>query len=361
MNDTQCDAAHFADAWNDLKTSIERGTVSSPKSPAWEELIRDFRSGGDFRDIERELFGATRWRSYNFCREHGGHRIDSLRRAWLWLTFLASAALRRLSGWLWSPNVGSAVHAHRHVADPVGQSRLMAYPRFEIALKRQDLWRAYRQTCADLGVTPFSFHTAKLFYVSSVLKSWLRLDPPAGLRVLEIGAGLGNLCVLLQKQLPVRQYVILDLPEMVLLSSITIRHFFPDLPIHFAHLSTDPVLRIPDRGVVFCYPQDVSRMPSDVFDLAVNVDSFQEMTAAQIDDYFPFVQRTTKDGGLVLNLNRRTQVGDFHNNPLLYPYAPANEILTWESDPFMFESLDISGRRDAHVLRIERVRKDRTC
>ena len=210
-------------------------------------------------------------------------------------------------------------------------------------------------------MTPFSFHTAKLFYVSSVLKSWLRLDPPAGLRVLEIGAGLGNLCVLLQKQLPVRQYVILDLPEMVLLSSITIRHFFPDLPIHFAHLSADPVLRIPDRGVVFCYPQDVSRMPSDVFDLAVNVDSFQEMTAAQIDDYFLFVQRTTKDGGLVLNLNRRTQVGDFHNNPLLYPYAPANEILTWESDPFMFESLDISGRRDAHVLRIERVRKDRTC
>jgi hypothetical protein len=355
MNDTQGSALQFADAWNDLRTSVERGTVSSPKSPAWEELIRDFRLGGDFREIERELFGATRWRSYNFCREDRGRRIDSLRRGWLRLTFLASAALRRLSGRLWSPNVGSAVHAHRHVADPEGQSQLMAYPRFETALRRQDLWDAYRQTCADLHVTPFSFHTAKLYYVSSLVRRWLPPDRSTELCVLEIGAGLGNLCVLLQKQLPVRQYVILDLPEMVLLSSITIRHFFPDLPIHFSHLSTDPVLRLPDRGVLFCYPQDVSRLPSDVFDLTVNVDSFQEMTEAQVGDYLPFVQRAAKDGGLALNLNRRTRVGDFDNNPLLYPYAPANEVLIWEPDPFMFESLDISGRRDAHMLRVERV------
>lgn len=216
--------------------------------------------------------------------------------------------------------------------------------------------KEYVAFCKELGISTASFNTAKLFYVSSLLRDTLAYSGQA-LSILEIGGGTGNTAVMLAKRFVVSQYVIVDLPEMILHSSMTIRHFFPDVPVYFSHCVDSDLLTL-KRGFFFVFPHDIARIPDNVFDICLNIDSFQEMTADQVVGYLSLVQRAAKDGGSLINLNRRRIINDFDNNPFLYPYCRANEIVRWETDPFMFRALNVSGLKDPHVLRIERIRRE---
>ena len=125
------------------------------------------------------------------------------------------------------------------------------------------------------------------------------------LDVLEIGGGYGALAHHLSRLLPRARYTIVDLPETLLLSAsyLTLLHgpervalvrAAPDLASESASRAT--FLLLPNHGV--------SWLQERRFDLAINIQSFQEMTAAQLETYLSFIAPRTS---LLLSDNQDRQ------------------------------------------------------
>lgn len=159
------------------------------------------------------------------------------------------------------------------------------------------------------------------------------------LDVLEIGAGAGNLAYFLHLSGLVRSYCIIDLPEMLLNSSYTISKYVPDAAIMFNDVSYDQ----PSDGAprfFFIAPQLTGIVPDMTYDLCLNVNSLAEMDELARDRYVAQVYRVGKKNALFYNVNRHNRTLPqrdgtlFDNNPLLYPYRPADRVLIWEEDPF---------------------------
>ncbi len=333
----------FATDWIDLRDRILSGRLRSTKSAIWQTLIRDFPIELDPNELDRDLFRLNRNRSYSFLMKREESLSLRSEKVWLWFTFLASTAFRKKAG-------GSFSNCN---LNKVRHGNLLGYPAYRITLQRMGLWQQYLDLCNQLNVSPDSLSTAKPFYISSIVSGLLpkTVSTGRGLRVLEIGGGTGNLAVILKKRLPIAQYVIVDLPEMLLYSSIAIRHFCPDAHVEFARSSG--TIRSSD-GFHFVPAELIDSVPAASFDICINIDSFQEMTREQVTTYIGFVQRVARQGGMFLNVNRRKQVADYDNNPLMYPYCSSNEVLQWETDPFLVRVLN-AGRKDPHVLRVERI------
>lgn len=323
----------FQTDWLDLKTAIAEGRVASPKSAMWSNLIKDFDASGS------DALSAGR-RSYNFLRldsETAGARAEKLL---LSAAFLASVAFKRLSGALWNYNLNGVRHGW-----------LVAYPRFNRVMRDLGLSAEYADFCAERGLTVDNFNAAKLFYISRQTE----LDSlPASPAILEVGGGTGTLAVLQWLKRKPKLYVIVDLPEMLLHSSRTIHHMIPDAPTHFAHRMPAGPLTLPSSGFLFVPHTDAARLPAGAFDLCLNIDSLQEMSREQVEGYMKLFGRAGRAGALMMTLNRRKTVGGWDNNPLVYPYPPS-DILRWETDPFMLNTLR-AERKDSWLLRFERLK-----
>ncbi|MDQ3069601.1 MAG: putative sugar O-methyltransferase [Acidobacteriota bacterium] len=333
----------FKAAWTELRRRTEAGAVADVKSYMWDKWAKDFPTDASPEDVLARAFQANQNRGYNFldAAEDQSMRVRT-ERARLRLRSAATRLVERAATRLWHYNARSPRLKH-----------LKSYPRVEPLMHKLGLWNDYVPACAALGVSHESFNTAKLFYVSSVVAA----NVPAGakrLRVLEIGAGTGVLSVFLRTRLDIRQYAIVDIPEMMLQSSLVVRRFFPDAPLAFSHAAGGET-PLPEEGAAFVVPDDAGVLPSDAFDVCLNIDSFQEMDRDQVHGYWALIRRVVKPCGLVVTVNRRKQLREFDNNPLLYPYGDS-DVLRWEVDPFFYEGLG-RVRKDAHLLRIERARK----
>ncbi len=123
---------------------------------------------------------------------------------------------------------------------------------------------------------------------------------------LEIGAGNGNLASLILHQRPGIKYMIVDLPETLEVAFAYLSHVFPKHRIFLPNEVSD---ELPDNyDVVLLTPEQTDLIPDRSIDLAVNTDSFQEMTHAQIDHYFDLFDRSTHDGSWVFVKNRVEKV-----------------------------------------------------
>jgi hypothetical protein len=113
----------------------------------------------------------------------------------------------------------------------------------------------------------------------------LRAASAAGERpvVWEIGAGWGGFARAFKTLVPGARYAIVDLPETMLFSALYLGHLFPEAKIHL-HAPGGPE---PDWSVDFLFfaHTDLEAMRPPRLDLALNMVSFQEMTAAQVRGY----------------------------------------------------------------------------
>lgn len=321
----------FSTDWSRLRRAIADGQLPSPKSEMWRRLIADFPAP---EDAAADDFARNSLRGYGFSLP--GREALPLERLLLWASFVAEKALRR--GVLAFGRLGTEL---------MPTESLSGYPRFRLFLRRSGLEREYLDACGRLGVSPDSLSTAKAFWVRSIVKP---LGLPSDARILEIGAGAGNLAVLLRDLLPGCSYTVVDLPEMILCSSRAIRRRLPAAPMRIALAPAD--VRPVAGGYLFVPHALYADVPSASFDLCLNVDSFQEMSLEHVARYLALFQRAAGPGARMLTLNRRKSVGGEDNNPLLYPYGP-NRVLRWEADAFMRYVLG-AERPDPWLLRVER-------
>jgi len=191
-----------------------------------------------------------------------------------------------------------------------------------VFLESLGLFDEYLDLARTLHFVP-DMSSARHFYYAHRLRGTLKELGLDSVRVLEIGAGAGNLSMLLQHYGLVKDYTIIDLPEMLLMSGV-ILEFRAGCECRFLEF---PPAKIggPSAYYMVSANQDIEQLPSGVFDLVLNFNSFSEMPPAVVDGYFATIYRTAKAGAVFMNVNRiqnhRQEDGCvFEINPLLFPY-----------------------------------------
>jgi hypothetical protein len=71
----------------------------------------------------------------------------------------------------------------------------------------------------------------KFWYVASILNK--QIGTKLNVNIIKIRGGVGNLAGIMLEMVKINQYFIVDLPEMILNSSLAINAIYPELPIHF--------------------------------------------------------------------------------------------------------------------------------
>jgi len=211
-----------------------------------------------------------------------------------YITYHLVRILNLFSTKLWSVNLTAAGNQKKELTGhPVGSR----------ALKRLGLMDGYISFCRKHNfVSHGCYNSMKCWYIASILNK--QILTKENVNIIEIGGGVRNLASIMLDKLKINQYFIVDLPEMILNSSMAIHALYPELPIHF--LAGDDAEQSLDKpGIYFCPPESINRIPSDYFDLGINIDSFQEMNESQVEEYLKLIQRVCKQGATFVNLNRR--------------------------------------------------------
>lgn len=173
-------------------------------------------------------------------------------------------------------------------------------------------------------------------------------------RYLEIGAGNGNLASFF-KRYSKSNVVIIDLPEIILYSCCYLKSIFPDVVILLPNEITSPLTeeKLDKNDFIFLVPSQSHWLPKKAFDLVANTASIQEMTHAQIHQYFNLVQEVSKKGALWCNVNRVEKFPSKTERPVRafeFPYHKGNEVLVDQVDRY-FRLV----QPDDVVIHIERI------
>lgn len=115
--------------------------------------------------------------------------------------------------------------------------------------------------------------------------------------VCEIGAGWGGMASHILRYAPKTKYIIIDIPEVMVMSSTFIKTAFPDKQVMFGieNLSKD-------FDVCFIGCDDINLVKLHELYLCINMVSFQEMTDLQVRNYAKFIK--DNDAKYLYSLNR---------------------------------------------------------
>ncbi len=109
--------------------------------------------------------------------------------------------------------------------------------------------------------------------------------------VMEIGAGWGGFAYQFKTLFPNTCYVIVDLPQTILFSSLYLKTAFPDSSIFFCErknlsLCLNDFIK---NDFIFIPHYLLNEIIFPKVDLAINIASFQEMTTAQVSGYLAYL------------------------------------------------------------------------
>ena len=132
-------------------------------------------------------------------------------------------------------------------------------------------------------------------------------------RMLEIGGGAGILSSLFHAEHGCSN-IIIDLPEMLILSSAFILTLFPDRRIILPNELGKSLS--PDEYDFALIPANMTQMVRPLsFDLIVNTASFMEMDFHEVKAYFDLIDETLEDGGYFFCSNRMRKRTNFFKYP----------------------------------------------
>jgi hypothetical protein len=136
---------------------------------------------------------------------------------------------------------------------------------------------------------------------------WLRQRAEANspLNILEIGAGYGALAYYLKSIVPRANYLICDIPEALLFSSIYLAIARPEFQ-HTIYDGTDESIFVRDNGGYTFIPNfmfdDLVRSGIRI-DMAINTNSFVEMSEKQVRHYAHGLKMMLRDTGILFEEN----------------------------------------------------------
>ncbi|MBI3553556.1 MAG: putative sugar O-methyltransferase [Elusimicrobia bacterium] len=226
----------------------------------------------------------------------------------------------RVNGWIDDSN-----HLiDKTILDPNDPAalRLVAYGEDEFGEPRRDLRLDGRYYSSN-----FVHH---IFYASKIIHSIEErgIERPV---VLEIGGGMGGVAYLLRRYFGDRlTFYAVDLPETLMLQEWYLRGTFPSMPTTFkaGEARVEPV----SGGVNFVNAYTL-RSQDYPFDVAVNIDSMQEMNVDAISLYIDYMQRNMSDGGIFFFQNHYGHATGSVAEPSEYPLDGRWRVQSAEISP----------------------------
>lgn len=227
------------------------------------------------------------------------------------------------------------------------------YPETFFYFKRKNKLKDFYNFTDTLKIDNKTFIAAKTFYIYDILRN-ISTNPKI---IIEIGAGLGNLAISLNQKFNLDYYIIIDLEEMINISSKIIKKKLPQKELYFIDKRN---ISLDQKGIYFISSDfDLNLINNIKCDIVLNVDSFQEMNENQIESYFTFIYENLMGNPIFLNINRRKYLEEerFDNSPLTYPYRHNSEVLSWKVDSF-YDSIQnsVNVRKDPWIKRIEKIK-----
>lgn len=142
------------------------------------------------------------------------------------------------------------------------------------------------------------------YYFLNVLNT--KIDFNTKKNICEIGPGNGNLISIIKKNFKNNKFLIIDLNETLLVSSIYLSSLFPDkkfiLPNEIGNKINANL--IDENDFILLAPNQVELIEPEIIDLTINTSSFAEMNKKQIKNYFDLVQKISKKDSYFFNYNR---------------------------------------------------------
>jgi putative sugar O-methyltransferase len=128
-----------------------------------------------------------------------------------------------------------------------------------------------------------------------------RIEAASRANIVEIGGGYGALCGHIASRLPNATYFVVDFPEMLSCAAAYLMASYPNLKVGLAN----PVLPANvEKYDVVLVPNLFSSVLSDVaVDLAINMQSFMEMTTEQLQHYLRLIANALTPSGCVYSSN----------------------------------------------------------
>jgi len=202
-------------------------------------------------------------------------------------------------------------------------------------------------------------YIVKAYYYYSILDGYT--DLPQAKAILEIGGGSGNLSSLLYSSISNCTVISVDLPETLCFAIVFIADMFPGASILLPN--EEQLYDFNHYDFVFLTTEQTHLIKENSIDLAINIDSFQEMTHKQIEIYFQLIQRCCSNNSYFFTSNRvekmpcspanyQKKTSEPPNRFSDYPWNPANDILIYEINKLMR-----LVQLDNTYIRLEQVKK----
>ncbi len=210
-----------------------------------------------------------------------------------------------------------------------------------IIQKYKNIVKDYKEmTSMNLNLAEERSNIIFQYYYRNLLIPFLENKPKDVF--LEVGAGSGNLALILANTFSPKIYLIIDLPEALINSYIFLSTKFPFyryiLPDQFNPKTLHKENNYKNTTFIFLVPSQKNLIPDNIVDLSINTHSFQEMDQNIISDYFKLIYRLGKDNSLFFCSNRVEKIPT-NNNPYTeiqvsppnnfyhYPWQKRNETL----------------------------------
>ena len=242
----------------------------STETQAWNNYlrIRDHLLELSLFETERSRYWEEETSSLDYLVEASPILISKLRDHTHWLTGIRSYEYKNH-------------HEHRSQ---------MLFPRYE-ALRRLDSNLSFYGDFGILGDYGFTYDcnmvnidTLKYFEsvmalnLSGQLSRLRNIEKPI---IVEIGAGWGGFLCMLKNYVRTSQLVVVDLPHTLIFSATYLPTVYPDLSVGFFGDSQFKG----DEDLIFMTADQFKSWNPDRIDLAINMVSFQEMSASQVSTY----------------------------------------------------------------------------
>jgi len=189
-------------------------------------------------------------------------------------------------------------------ANTIG-SHAESYAQYYAFLRRglpERYWISAPQLCGEYGhsIDGWLVNDKVLKWQGIIRDLWYneelpRLEKIERPVILEIGAGYGGMAHHFMTLFPEARYVIVDLPETLLFSASYLTMIHGENRVVLLDQDSQIAPDSPDGGLFLMVPNFLLPSLSSLhFDLAMNMDSFQEMTESQVTEYLKFLAPRTK-------------------------------------------------------------------
>ena len=172
-----------------------------------------------------------------------------------------------------------------------------------------------------------------LYHVYSAwqIKRFLNYFKKSPKGILEIGGGYGNLASKLKKIFKNSKYIIIDLPEVLLIQNYYLHNCDPNLKIlNFLENNNSDIIDFKDKDfdialIPFTKYKNIKNFE---FELAINTRSFGEMPFDIMKDYIKWIEENLSIDGFLYNTNRYVFTKSKDKNKVRdYPYDNFWEII----------------------------------